>query len=146
MELEALLDLLDDLSIDVVSMTALALAEGGRERDLTLGQWRTLVLIASAPDGARASDLAPRAGMSRPSMSRLIRRLERKGLIAATSDPTDGRAAILTASTLGHRTLDDTRARRRRMMAEALARHGRPLPHALEAGLRAIVAALDERI
>ncbi len=144
MDLEALLDALDDLSIEVVSLTARALAQGGTERDLTLAQWRALVLIASA-DGVRASDLAARVGMSRPSMSRLVSRLERKGLVRATTDPTDGRAAILSSTPTGWQALRDTRVRRRRMMADALARAGRTIPGSLEAGLRAIAVVLDER-
>lgn len=139
---EALLDALDDLAIELVGLTALALAQGGEERDLTLAQWRALALIASG-DGIRASDLAPRIGMSRPSMSRLVRRLERKGLIRAETDPTDRRAAILTSTPIGRQALHDTRARRRRMVADALARRGRPLPRDLQAGLRAVLAALD---
>jgi DNA-binding MarR family transcriptional regulator len=140
---DALLDTLDDLAIELVGLTALALALGGEERDLTLAQWRALVLIASA-DGVRASDLAPRIGMSRPSVSRLVRRLEGKGLVSARADPTDGRAAILTSTAVGQQALHDTRARRRQMVADSLARRGRPLPRDLHGGLRAVHEALDE--
>jgi DNA-binding MarR family transcriptional regulator len=139
---DALLDTLDDLSIEVVALTALALAQGGQERDLTLAQWRALVLIAST-DGVRASELAARIGASRPSMSRLIRRLAEKGLIRSATDPSDGRAVILSSTAVGRQALQDTRIRRRAMVAEALARHGQPLPSDLQAGLRAIVDALD---
>jgi len=142
---EALLDVLDDLSIEVVAMTAQALADGGQELDLTLAQWRTLVLIASA-DGIRASELAPRVGMSRPSMSRLVRRLERKGLVRTDRDPTDGRVVILSSTATGRDVLRDMRARRRRMVEEALVRDGRPIPDGLDGGLRLIVAALDDRL
>ncbi len=138
-----LLDLLDDLSIEVVVMTALALGQGGQERDLTLPQWRALVLIDAA-EGERASDLAPRLGISRPSMSRLVRRLERKGLVRATPDPSDGRAVILASTPAGRQALRDTRVRRRRMVADALGRTGGPVPSTLDAGLRAIVVALSE--
>lgn len=137
-----LLDLLDDLSIAVVGMTADALGQGGPERDLTLGQWRALVLIA-AGDGLRASELAHRVGMSRPSMSRLVDRLERKGLVASTADPDDRRAVLLVSTVAGREALQDTRARRRQMVADVLDRAGRPLPEDLPAGLRTIVAALS---
>jgi DNA-binding MarR family transcriptional regulator len=143
MDDEALLDVLDDLSIEVVVMTALALGQGGQERDLTLPQWRALVLI-DAGEGVRASDLAPRLGMSRPSMSRLVRRLERKALVSAAPDPSDGRAVILSSTPTGRRALRDTRVRRRRMVADALGRTGQAIPDTLDAGLRAIVVALGE--
>lgn len=138
----SLLDALDDLSIEVVALTALALDQGGQERDLTLAQWRALVLIASA-DGVRASDLAARLGMSRPSMSRLVRRLTQKGLVDTTTDPSDGRAVILSSTAVGRRALLDTRRRRRRMVADALDRQATPLPDGLHTGLRAIVEALE---
>lgn len=142
---ETLLDALDDLSIEVVALTALALGQGGQERDLTLGQWRALVLIASS-DGIRASDLAARLGMSRPSMSRLVRRLTQKGLVGTTNDPSDGRAIILSSTAVGRQALLDTRRRRRRMVADALGRQAKPLPRDLQRGLRAIVDALDRAV
>lgn len=140
---ERLLDALDDLSIEVVALTAMALDQGGQAQDLTLAQWRALVLIASA-DGIRASDLAARLGMSRPSMSRLVRRLARKGLIGTTTDPADGRAVILSSTVAGRQALLDTRRRRRRMVSDALARQALPLPGDLHVGLRAIARALEE--
>lgn len=143
MDDEALLDVLDDLSIEVVVMTALALGQGGLERDLTLPQWRALVLI-DAGEGVRASDLAPRLGMSRPSMSRLVRRLEHKALVSATPDPSDGRAVILSSTPAGRQALRDTRIRRRRMVGDALSRTRQAIPDTLDAGLRAIVVALGE--
>lgn len=139
---DALLDALDDLAIELIGLTALALAQGGEAQDLTFPQWRALALIASGR-GIRASELAQRVGMSRPSVSRLVKRLERKGLVIATDDPTDGRAAILVSTASGRQALYGTRTRRRRMVAAALDRRERPLPRDLRGGLRAVQKALD---
>lgn len=139
---DALLDALDDLAIELVGLTALALAQGGQVRDLTFAQWRALALIATGHE-VRASDIAQRLGMSRPSVSRMIARLERKGLVVATTDPRDGRALILTSTPTGRHALYGTRTRRRQMVAAALDGRERPLPRDLRGGLRAVSKALD---
>lgn len=141
MTVAALLDVLDDLSIEVVALTAVALAEGKPGSDLTLPQWRTLVLIAST-EGARASGLATRMGMSRPSMSRLIRRLEGKGLVDAQPHPTDRRATVLSVTRDGLRILRETRAARRQLMATALAHEVEAPDRKVMDALRGVVTAL----
>ncbi|HEY6013494.1 MAG TPA: helix-turn-helix domain-containing protein, partial [Candidatus Limnocylindrales bacterium] len=81
---DRILAALDRLAAASVGLTTVALAEHGR--DLTLPQWRALVVISTST-GLRASDVADRVGMSRPSMSRLIRRLQRRGVIVVEDDP-----------------------------------------------------------
>lgn len=137
---ERILAGLDRLAVAAIGVTTVALAEHGR--DLTLPQWRALVVISSS-SGLRASDVASRIGMSRPSMSRLIRRLQRRGVIVADEDPSDRRATILRATPAGVAMRVATMARRRDLMAEALATHRGPLPRELGAGLDAIAEALE---
>src|ERR1700751_5567154 len=43
----------------------------------------------------RVTALATAEGSSQPSMSQLIQRLERQGLVVRVSDPDDGRAALI---------------------------------------------------
>lgn len=133
---------LDRLALAAVGVTTVALAEGGTGHDLTLAQWRALVVISSSK-GVRASDVADRIGMTRPSMSRLVRRLERRGVVSVHSDPLDGRAAILRATANGRQMHLATLARRRELMAEALAARAGVLPDDLATGLAAIADALE---
>jgi DNA-binding MarR family transcriptional regulator len=53
------------------------------------------------PTGTRITDLAERAGMTRQMMGRLVRELTDLGYLAATPDPTDQRAIIVTFTERG---------------------------------------------
>ena len=49
-------------------------------------------------DGLRMSDLARRARLSKQTMTDLVRRLERDGLVERRPDPADARASLITLS------------------------------------------------
>jgi DNA-binding MarR family transcriptional regulator len=68
----------------------------------------------------RLTALAAAAGISQPSMTELIQRLERQGLATRISDPEDGRAALVTITNAGRALLDDQRRDRRDRLAELL--------------------------
>src|SRR5581483_1671575 len=71
-----LLDALERLSVGIVGVTSAVFA-GDPPIDLTLLQWRTLVVATEAENGLRISELAARVGASLPSASRLVERLVR---------------------------------------------------------------------
>jgi DNA-binding MarR family transcriptional regulator len=65
----------------------------------------------------RLTTLAAKEGVSQPSMTQLIQRLERQGLVARLADPGDGRAALIGVTECGQALLDDRkRLRRERLM------------------------------
>jgi DNA-binding MarR family transcriptional regulator len=66
----------------------------------------------------RVTTLAAAAGIGQPSMTELIQRLERQGLVARVDDPGDGRAALVTITNAGRALLDDQRRNRRNRLAE----------------------------
>jgi DNA-binding MarR family transcriptional regulator len=70
---------------------------------------------------ARVTTLAAALGIGQPSMTELVQRLERKGLVTRVEDPGDGRAALATITHLGRALLDDQRRGRRERVAELLA-------------------------
>src|SRR5438045_1366818 len=72
-----------------VGLTARALAQTEAADDHTLAQWRTLVVIGR---GMRVGEVAVRIGASGSSASRLVRRLERRGLATTERDEADRRA------------------------------------------------------
>ncbi|GAA2308592.1 MarR family transcriptional regulator [Actinomadura sp. NPDC048955] len=68
--------------------------------DLALGSYEVLVHLGEAPHGRlRMNDLADRVLLSRSGLTRLVDRLERDGLVARQSCPSDARGlfAVLTA-------------------------------------------------
>jgi DNA-binding MarR family transcriptional regulator len=76
-------------------------------RHLSYGQSLTssLVLAQVHDDGpVRISALAAESGVSQPSMTELVGRLEREGLVTRLSDPQDGRATLVGITASG-RTL-----------------------------------------
>ena len=138
---DQVMDALERLFIAAVGVTSVALSESGASPDLTIQQWRALVLIGSA-DGLRLGVLAQQIGMSPPSASRLVRRLARRGAVVAEPDPLDGRAVILRATPAGAALRRDVMARRRELVGAALAARPDDLPDDLPGGLQAIAEAL----
>lgn len=66
----------------------------------------------------RLTTLAAKEGVSQPSMTQLIQRLERLDLVARLADPDDGRAALIGITQRGQKLLDERkRMRRERLTA-----------------------------
>lgn len=107
MENEALVAALERLAIGAVDITTRALGAAAPAVDLTFPQWRALLLLGDAPDGARISVVAVNVGVTVPATSRMLRRLEHRGLVALAIDETDRRATRARLTTHGA----DVRAR-----------------------------------
>lgn len=69
----------------------------------------------------RLTTLAAREGISQPSMTQLIQRLERAGLVTRLPDPDDGRAALIDITDAGRTLLDERRRQRRQRLTTLLA-------------------------
>ena len=69
----------------------------------------------------RLTTLAAKEGVSQPSMTQLIQRLERQGLVSRLADPEDGRAALIGITRQGQELLDDRKRLRRERLTELLA-------------------------
>ncbi len=98
---------------------ARALATGARvlERvlgDMTLAQFRVLSVVASSPE--RASRLAAKADMSRPSLSGLLDGLVSRGWVRRCGVDADRRGVRLEVTTDGHSAL----RRAQRAVSEAM--------------------------
>lgn len=70
----------------------------------------------------RLTVLAAKEGVSQPSMTQLIQRLERQDLVTRLADPDDGRATLVGITAQGQRLLDDRRRLRRERLAALFAR------------------------
>ena len=64
--------------------------------------------------------LATKEGVSQPSMTQLIQRMERHGLVTRMTDPEDGRVALVALTEAGIAVLDDRRQVRRERLSELL--------------------------
>lgn len=69
----------------------------------------------------RLTSLAVKEGISQPSMTQLIKRLEAQGLVARLADPEDGRAALIGITRHGQEVIDERTRVRRERLTELLA-------------------------
>ena len=65
----------------------------------------------------RLTTLAAKEGVSQPSMTQLIQRLERLDLVARLADPDDGRAALIGITQHGQKLLDERKQTRRERLS-----------------------------
>ncbi len=92
MDPDPLVDALERIVVGAVGLTTRALAEAAPEMELTFPQWRAILILGALPDGARVGEVAARVGVTLPATSRLLRRLEHRGLVSLTTDEADRRA------------------------------------------------------
>ncbi len=69
----------------------------------------------------RLTTLAAKEGVSQPSMTQLMQRLERQDLVTRLPDPDDGRACLIGITECGQRLLDDRKRLRRQRLTTLLA-------------------------
>jgi DNA-binding MarR family transcriptional regulator len=105
-----------------IGITSRAIDETAAASELTLAQWRVLV-VAGAGDGARIGELASHLGMSVPSASRLVRRVEARGLVTATRALDDRRATDVCLTPAGRKLVAAVVGRRRALIRQALDGH-----------------------
>ena len=90
--------------------------------------------------------MAAAEGVSQPSMTQLMQRLEQRGLVVRTSDPADGRVALVSLTEEGRAALAARRQRNTRRVAELLADLPESDVHALADALSAVLPAMRERL
>jgi DNA-binding MarR family transcriptional regulator len=113
-----MVDALERIVFAGVALTTRALSEARADLDLTLAQWRVLVVLGEAQDGATISQVAGRIGVTLPATSRQLRRLERRGLVDISRDQRDRRATRVRLTSLGRSARDDVISFRRRKIVQ----------------------------
>ena len=86
--------------VESVGITTIAMQQASPDLELSFPQWRALVVVGSG-DGIRVGDIAGRIGSAVLSTSRLVRRLERRGLVIAERDDADRRATLVRLTPAG---------------------------------------------
>jgi DNA-binding MarR family transcriptional regulator len=127
---EQVVDALLQSSRALVGVAARSLADLD---DVTLPQWRSLVLISSR-ERTTVSDLAADLGVHPTTATRLCDRLVRKRLIRRTEAQEDRRQTVLQLTAAGGRLVDRVTAARRADIAAIAARMAPgELHHAVDA-------------
>lgn len=127
-----------------VAITARAL--DGEAEDLTFSQWRVLMVLGEQEADSHVRGVGDRVGVSAPSASRLLRRLEDRGLIELQRDLRDRRFMRVHLTLGGHAVLDRVLERRRVLIRQALATGDGPLAADVPTTIDALVAIGDALI
>jgi len=135
---------LEGIVVGSVGLTARALAQADTGFELTFSQWRALLVLGEGEDGARIGEVAARVGVTLPATSRLLRRLERRGLTALAPDELDRRATRARLTSRGRAVREAILAHRRAALREVAATLSASDGLDLAAGLRAIAIELDQ--
>ena len=98
------------------------LAEGDVWGALVPREYGVLYALSAAPDGLRISELLADVLLTQPGMSRLIARLEERGLVERADDPDDRRACRVRLTKAGARTQREIGLAHGRHVAEAMTR------------------------
>ena len=130
---------------DLLDLLSLVIRELSGSRDLSL----TAVAMLGSLDrqGAqRITTLATAQGVSQPSMTQLVQRLEQRGLVARGSDPADGRVALVKLTAQGRATLADRREQNAQQIAGLLSDLSDAQATVLGDALAAVLPALRARL
>lgn len=103
-----------------VALTAVSLSASSLS-DLTLLQWRALRV---AERSVRVTEMADALNISLPSTSKIIKRLQGRGLVDLQRDVGDQRARMVTLTPAGVEALEGVLARRREYLRSALTLSG----------------------
>ena len=140
---DALADHLERIAVGAVGLTTRALAQADTGFELTFPQWRALLVLGEDSDGARIGEVAARVGVTLPATSRLLRRLERRGLTTLSVDEHDRRATRARLSPRGRTVREAILAHRRAALQEVATAVPEPERLDLPAGLGVIADELE---
>ena len=91
--------------------------------DLVPREYGVLYALSSAPEGLRITELGEDVLLTQPGMSRLVARLEARGLVQRVDDPDDARACRIQLSPAGVETQRRIGRTHARHVAEAMTRN-----------------------
>lgn len=130
---------------DLLELVALVIKGASGRRDLSLTAVATLSSL-DREGPKRITTLATAEGVSQPSMTQLIQRLEQRGLVARGSDPADGRVALVTVTDQGRAALAERRRRSTERIARLLSDLPEPDVQALAGALAAVLPVMRARV
>jgi DNA-binding MarR family transcriptional regulator len=120
-----------------------------RARGVPVGVWRVLATLSGAPaagtgpgtgEGATVGELARVCLMQQPTMTKLLDRMGRDGLVERRPTAADRRHVLVVLAPKGKALVQDLLAAARAHEAEVLARHPESEAQAIKSLLRAVIA------
>ncbi len=126
-----------DVLVQATFMTVAVLSGVAAGNDLSLTQLRVLAILRDRR--VRMSALAAYLGLDRSTMSGLVERAEKRGLLARAPDPSDGRAVEVFLTRSGAELADTLYARIEQSLSPATGRLDRAEGRRLAALLRRMV-------
>jgi DNA-binding MarR family transcriptional regulator len=115
------LDQLERIASAMVAATNTALAGVIETGELSIQQWRLVIILGGSTGPLRLNEIAWRVNASMPSTSRLVQRMERRGLVTASTDPLDGRGRRIELTDKGQTVRAQVVGRRRQLIEDSLA-------------------------
>ncbi len=94
-------DSLERIIVAGVALTTAALSHAHPGLELTLAQWRVVLILGSRTDAMSVSAVAAAIGVTLPATSRQLRRLEGRGLILIEPDVRDRRSVRVSLTATG---------------------------------------------
>jgi DNA-binding MarR family transcriptional regulator len=91
--------------------------------DLLPREYGVLYALSAAPDGLRITELGEDVLLTQPGMSRLVARLEARGLVRRDDDPDDARACRVRLTRAGADLQRTVGLSHGRLVAQAMRRH-----------------------
>jgi DNA-binding MarR family transcriptional regulator len=140
---DAIVDDLERILVGAVGLTTQALSIADPGFELTFPQWRALLVVGEEGDGARISEVATRVGVTVPATSRMLRRLERRGLVILADDDLDRRATRARLTGRGERVRGTILGHRRAVLRELVAATPSRERTRLQTSLRPIAEGLE---
>lgn len=134
---------LERIAVGSVGLTARALELADTGLELTFPQWRAVLVLGERADGARIGEVAARVGVTLPATSRLLRRLERRGLTTLAADEQDRRATRARLTDRGRGVRAAILAHQRAALREIATTISDPRSLDLASGLHAIATGLE---
>ncbi len=131
------------LALSRVFVAETARSLSGLDEDVTLPQFRTLVVLVSRGP-QRVSDLARELAVTSSTAVRMCNRLVRKGLVTRRERPDDRRVAWITLTAAGQALVGEATRRRREGLAELVAELSMVRPLAFASVVNAIVEEAGE--
>jgi DNA-binding MarR family transcriptional regulator len=99
------------------------LTTGTDWRDLLPREYGVLYALSAAPNGLRITELGADVLLTQPGMSRLVARLEARGLVRRDDDPDDARACRVRLTQAGAELQRTVGLSHGRLVAQAMTRH-----------------------
>ncbi len=91
--------------------------------DLLPREYGVLYALSTAPHGLRITELGEDALLTQPGMSRLVARVEARGLVRRDDDPDDARACRVRLTNAGAEVQRTVGLSHGRLVAQAMTRH-----------------------